>query len=155
MPRQNLQPPRLDLGPRFTADGIPTRVPAGFGTAFFTLVPAADADGNDRAGIRLPELVVPLGTYTGWNLRPPAMGASNQLARWSGSFFPFAPTESERAKTGDPRPSLEARYPTKGDYVRSVEAAVARLLDQGFLLEEDAAAYVARARDASWPLAAP
>ncbi len=155
VPRQNLQPPRLDLGPRFRADGIPTSVPPGLGTAFFTLVPAADADGNDRAGIRLPELVVPLGTYTGWNLRPPAMGASNQLARWSGSFFPFAATESERAKTGDPRPSLEARYPTKGDYVRSVEAAVARLLEQGFLLEEDAAAYLARARDSRWPLATP
>jgi len=136
--RRNLQPSRLDLGPRFAIDGIPTEVPPALGPPYVTLVPAADADGNDRAGIRLPEIAAPCGTYTGWNLRPTAMGAVDQLARWSGSFFAFAPTEAARAKAGDPRPSLEARYKTKADHVRAVEAAVAKLQAQGFLLEEDA-----------------
>jgi hypothetical protein len=140
--RRNLQPARLDLGPRFVADGIATEVPAGLGPPFVTLVPAADADGNDRAGIRLPEIAAPLGTYTGWNLRPSAMGAIDQLARWSGSFFRFASTEAERARAGDPRPSLEARYKTKADHARAALAAVARLQAQGFLLEEDAKAYL-------------
>ena len=83
------------------------------------------------------------------------MGAKDQLARWSGSFFAFSVTEAARAKVGDPRASLEARYKAKGDYVSSVEAAVARLRSQGFLLEEDAGAYLARARNSGWPPAAP
>jgi hypothetical protein len=110
---------------------------------------------NDRAGIRLPEVAAPLGTYTGWNLRRPEMGAVDQLARWNGSFFPFASTEAERAKDGDPRPSLEARYKTKGDYLRSVEVSVSRLAGQGFLLAEDAEAYLTRASTSSWPLDEP
>src|SRR5262249_17806063 len=32
-------------------------------------VPALDVDGNDAAGIHLPELAAPTGTYLGWNLR--------------------------------------------------------------------------------------
>lgn len=75
-------------------------------------------------------MAVPLGTYTGWNLRPPAMGAPDHLARWSGSYFPFPATEEERRRTGDPRPSLEAR---------------------GFLLPEDARALVSAARGLPWP----
>ena len=35
------------------------------------LVPAVDADGNERAGIRTPEIAVPVATYTGWNFREP------------------------------------------------------------------------------------
>ena len=151
--RQNLQPPRLDLGS--ASDGFLSRVPAVLGPPYVTLVPAPDADGNDRAGIRLPEIAVPLGTYTGWNLRPHAMGAVDQLARWSGSFLAFALTEAERAKTGDPRPSVEVRYPTRSDYAKGVEAAVARLQAQGFLVEEDARAYVAGARESSGSGAAP
>ena len=109
-PRGNLEPPRLDLGPRFQTVGIIDRQPPVLGAAYVTLVPAPDADGNDSGGIRLPDVAVPLGTYTGWNLRPAAMGAAGQLARWSGSFFPFATTAAERRSAGDPRPSVEERY---------------------------------------------
>jgi Alpha/beta hydrolase domain len=153
--RRNLQPARLDLGASFTSEGVVSNFPAGLGPPYVTLVPATDADGNDRAGIRLPEVAAPLGTYTGWNLRRAEMGALDQLARWSGSYFGFAPTEALRAKTGDPRPSIEARYKTKEDYLRSVEAAIARLRAQGFLLDEDAAAYLGHAHGSSWPPAAP
>src|SRR5688572_32309091 len=37
-------------------------------SAFAMLVPQVDADGNELAGIRMPELSVPVATYTGWNL---------------------------------------------------------------------------------------
>lgn len=151
IPRGNLQPPRLDLGPRFPTDGIIDRPPPAFGPAYVTLVPAPDADGNDRGGIRLPDVAVPLATYTGWNLRRPAMGAPDQLARWSGSFLPFARTEDERRRTGDPRPSIEARYPTRADYVKRVEAAADDLRRQGFLLDDDARAIVEKARGLPWP----
>lgn len=96
-------------------------------------------------------MAVPLGTYTGWNLRVPAMGARGRLARWSGSFFPFARTEDERRRAGDPRPSLETRYPTGADYVKRVVAAAGDLRMRGFLLDEDVRAIVATARDLPWP----
>jgi Alpha/beta hydrolase domain len=150
-PRGNLEPPRLDLGPRFESEGIIDTQPPVLGAAFVTLVPASDADGNDLGGIRLPEVAVPLGTYTGWNLRPASMGAEGHLARWSGSYFPFAATAAERTKAGDPRASLEERYSSHADYVRRVETAAEGLRKQGYLLDEDARALVEKPRGLSWP----
>lgn len=150
-PKRNLEPPRLDLGLRFKTEGIIDKQPPVFGPAYATFVPAPDADGNDRGGIRLPEVAAPLGTYTGWNLRPPAMGATGELARWSGSFFPFATTDEERRQSGDPRPSLRERYRNKADYVKRVEAAADGLRKQGYLLDEDARAIVEKARGLPWP----
>lgn len=48
-----------------------------------------DAEGNEIAGIRMPELGAPLATYTGWNLRDPATGAPAEFASMQGSFLPF------------------------------------------------------------------
>lgn len=137
VPGSNLQPPRLDLGPRFKSQGIADKQPADFGPPYVTLVPLPDADGNDLGGIRLPDHAVPLGTYTGWNLRDPVIGAPDKLARWSGSFIPFAPTEAARAGSGDPRPSLEARYASRADYRERIEAAARKLVGEGFLLAAD------------------
>jgi hypothetical protein len=150
-PKGNLEPPRLDLGPRFETDGIIDTQPPGFGPAFATLVPAPDADGNDRGGIRLPDVAVPLGAYTGWNLRPAAMGAEGALARWSGSFFPFAATAEDRRKSRDPRLSIAERYRDHADYVRRVSATADGHVKQGYLLAEDARALVETARHLSWP----
>ena len=137
LPSDNLQPSRLDLGPRFEQDGIVDRVPAGLGAPFVTAVPLPDQDGIDQGGIRLPGIAAPLATHTGWNLRRPEIGAGGRLARWSGSMLPFASDEAERKRTGDPRPSLEARYGGRPGYADAVERASAALVDQGFLLERD------------------
>jgi hypothetical protein len=137
VPGGNLQPPRLDLGTRFASQGIADKQPPDFGPPYVTRVPLPDADGNDRGGIRLPEVAVPLGTYTGWNLRGPEIGAADKLARWSGSFIPFAPTEAARRATGDLRPSLEARYASRADYRSRIEAAARELVEDRFLLAED------------------
>jgi Alpha/beta hydrolase domain len=145
LPSRNLQPPRLDLGPRFATRGIADKQPPGFGPPFITRVPLPDADGNDRGGIRLPEVAVPLGTYTGWNLRLPEVGAPDHLARWSGSFFPFPRTEAERRAAGDPRPALETRYRSRADYQAKIGAAAAALVEKGFLLEADVATIATRA----------
>jgi len=150
-PIANLAPPRLDLGPRYRTEGIIELVPPAFGPSYVTLVPDVDADGNEKAGIRLPEVAVPLGTSAGWNLRRAEMGAPDALGRWDGSFLPFAPTEAERARRGDPRPSLEARYPSKASYVERVTAAAETLRRAGFLLEEDVASCIERARALPWP----
>jgi hypothetical protein len=145
VPAGNLQPPRLDLGPRFARQGIADKQPAEFGPPYVTRVPQPDVDGDDRGGIRLPALALPLGTYTGWNLRRPEVGAPDRLARWSGSFIPFAPTAAAQRASGDPRPSLAARYASRDDYRMAIEAAARALAADGFLLENDLAEITERA----------
>ena len=136
-PTDNLHEDRLTFGLRAASDGIADYIPPIHGASYNTLVPAPDADGNDKGGVRLVELEVPLGTHTGWNERDPATGFPWADARFDGSFQPFARTEAERRASGDPRPSLEARYPTRDVYIAKVRAAVAREVDAGFLLPED------------------
>lgn len=111
------------------------------GPSYASLVSQVDGDGNEVAGIRLPPIAVPLGTYTGWNVYP-ADFAAGELCDRNGSFIAFATTEAEREAAGDTRSSLEARYPTRGDYVTQVSAAASALVQQRLLLPEDAARYV-------------
>lgn len=136
-PGDNLHASRLDFGPRFESLGIADKVPPAHGPAFGTRVPAPDTDGNDRSGVRLLELEVPLGTHTGWNLREPDTGFAWATARFDGSFLPFARTDAERAASGDPRPSLQARYETREAYLAKLTSAAARQSAAGFLLPED------------------
>jgi hypothetical protein len=137
-PNGNLREPRLDFGPRFVSEGIADRVPPLQGVPFETQVPAPDADGNDRGGVRLVELQVPLGTHTGWNQRAPETGFPWATARFDGSFVPFARTEAERRASDDPRPSIESRYRTRGAFIAKVQNAVKHQIAAGFLLSEDA-----------------
>ena len=113
------------------------------GHDYLVLVPKVDADGNERAGIRLPDISVPLGTHTGWNIR--GAGFSQGVLMLVGSYFPFAATAEERLANGDPRPSLEERYPGHKHYVEAVTRAVAELQEERLLLAEDAERYVAKA----------
>jgi Alpha/beta hydrolase domain len=136
-PIENLREPRLDFGPRFVSDGIADRVPPLQGSPFETRVPGPDADGNDRGGVRLIELQVPLGTHTGWNQRAPETGFAWATARFDGSFVPFARTEAERRSSGDPRPSIESRYRTRAAFVALVRTAAKHQVAAGFLLPED------------------
>ena len=145
LPTHAYQPPRLDFGPRFHREGIADIIPPKAGKLFRTLLPAVNADGNETSGIVLPEVAVPLGTYTGWNLRSPQVGAETMLSPLDGMFIPFAKTKAEREKTGDPRLSLEERYPTREEYLSRFKAAAQKLHEEGFLLEEDVTRIVERA----------
>jgi hypothetical protein len=118
--------------------------PIGAG-AYTILVPKVDAAGNDLAGIRLPAVQVPIGTYTGWNLRPRGL-AEAELSGLLGSFIPFAKTKSERRKSRDPRLSIEERYKNRNDYVRQISRAARSLVEQRYLLPEDAERMVAEAK---------
>ena len=102
------------------------------------------ADGIDMAGVQLPDIAVPLGTYTGWNL---LASAPQDECTAMGSFIPFAKTKAQRLAAGDPRLSLEERYVTHDRYVRAVEAAAERLVAERLLLPEDARTYVEAARN--------
>ena len=142
-PAQALSEPRLDFGPRYSAEGIADRVPPVHGAPYGSLVPAPDADGNDRGGVRMVELEAPLGTHTGWNGRAPETGFPWATARFDGSFVPFPRTDAERRALNDPRPSLATRYPTRDAYVAAARAAADRQVAAGFLLPEDAGRAVA------------
>jgi hypothetical protein len=142
-----------DYGSRFAAEGIVTVEPPRIGTAFPILVPQADADGNGTAGIRMPELSVPLATYTGWNLFNDRSGPTDVLSSMQGSYIPLARSGADRKRSNDPRASIEERYRDKDQYVGLVTKAALALIDQRFLLAEDLAAVV---RDAGrhWDYAA-
>jgi hypothetical protein len=127
----------LDFGPDFRSKGIVTYDPPKVGAAFPVLVPQVNSDGNETAGIRLPEQLVPLATYTGWNLRDPKVGAPDVIYNMVGSFIPFARTKAEREASGDPRLSIDERYKDKEEYLRKVKEAAVALTGAGFLLKED------------------
>ena len=127
---------RFEFGPEVEA-GIVTTLPPTAGKVYPNLVSAVDEDGNEKAGVRLPEITVPLATYTGWNLRHPATGGPEQYVRLLGSIIPFPDTKAGRKASGDPRPSIEERYTSKADYLRQVREAAQALAEEGFLLPED------------------
>jgi hypothetical protein len=128
------QPLRLDLGSCWHTKGIADHVPPKQGTPYRTLVPAVDADGNELAGIRLPEVAVPLATYMGWNLRDAAHGAGGMLAGLNGSWLEFSNTPNPN----DPRPSIQARYPNREVYLSKYADACLDLAKQRYLLDVDA-----------------
>src|SRR5262245_20225256 len=100
---------RTDYGPDFATARVITKEPPDLGAALPVLVPQVDRDGNDLGGIRLPEVVAPLGTFTGWNLSVPRLADLDYLAGLQGAFLPFARTRAERMRSKDPRPSIEER----------------------------------------------
>ncbi|PYR39137.1 MAG: hypothetical protein DMF90_00920 [Acidobacteria bacterium] len=128
---------RVDYGSGFAKDGVITQEPPRVGAAFPILVPQVDADGNGLAGVRMPELAVPLATYTGWNLFNPRSGPRDALAAMQGSYVPFPRTSAERKQANDPRLSVQERYRDKDQYLALVKAAAQRLVGEGFLLGED------------------
>jgi hypothetical protein len=140
----------FDYGAQFD-EGILTILPPRLvGTPYPALVPKTDPDGNDIAGIRLPEVAVPLATYTGWNLRAVPAGGDDGCDHL-GQQIDFAKTKAERIIAGDPRLSLEERYPSHGDYVQAIVSAATGLARERLLLSEDVQRYVAAAQAASVP----
>jgi hypothetical protein len=128
---------RADYGPKFYSEGIVTQEPPRIGPEFPILVAAVDKDGNEVAGIRLPEQQVPLATYTGWNLFNAKSGPTDEVSSMAGSYIPLPRTAAERQARGDPRRSIEERYASREQYLGLVAAAALDLIDQGYLLDQD------------------
>jgi hypothetical protein len=129
-----------DYGPDYRYNdnsGVITKVPPGVKKAITMLVPKADKDGNEIAGIHTLQLRVPLGTYAGWNpiSSGPLKGRQRSL---SGGYIPFHRTKAERLAKGDPRLSIEERYPTLWQYIAEASKQAQELVTQRFLLPEDA-----------------
>jgi hypothetical protein len=137
----------FDFGPDFEKGILSVLPPKLVGTPYPVFVPKTDADGNDIAGIRMPEVTVPIATYTGWALRADGLDGCDA----AGQQIAFAKTKAARLAAGDPRPSLEERYADHAAYVSLVTRAAQDLKAQRLLLDEDVAATIAAAQAASVP----
>ena len=138
---------RVDYGPEFYTRGIVTVEPPEVASAFPILVPQVDADGNETGGLKMPEVAVPLATYTGWNLFNPESGPEDVLSSMQGSYIPFPRTTVERQRSSDPRRAIEERYRSREQYVGLVSDAALPLIDQGYLLAADLAPILDRASE--------
>src|SRR3954453_20837296 len=134
---------RLDFGANWR-DGILSIQPPKVGEPFPVLIPQVDADGNERDGVKLPEITVPLATYASWNLRDPSIGAPDQRVSFEASYIPFPKTAAERQASGDPRRSIAERYSGREDYLTRYTNAVNDLVKQRWILPEDRDAVTAR-----------
>jgi hypothetical protein len=128
---------RMDYGPEYSTTRVITKEPPSLGDPYVVLVPQVNADGNDEGGIALPEVAVPLGTHTGWNVSTFPLSGLRYLAGLVGAFQPLARTRAEREQSGDSRLSIEERYSGRQDYLQRVRRAAADLVREQFLLPAD------------------
>lgn len=131
------QPARTDRGPEFLEYRRTTIEPPKLLGAYDVRVPAYDDENRERGTLDLPDVAVPRGTYTSWNLRGKSLGADSELLSLAGGFVPLANNEAERRERQDPRRSLAERYRDFDDYLRQHAAAARKLAEQRYLLEED------------------
>ena len=136
---------RVVYGPEFRSEGITTVEPPEVLSEFPILVPAVNDDGNETAGLMMPEVAVPLATYTGWNLFRAEAGPTDVLSSMQGSYIPFPLTEADRRRRDDPRRSVEDRYGSREEYLGHVSEAALSLVDEGYLLAKDMAPIVTQA----------
>jgi hypothetical protein len=127
---------RLDFGLQ-TDRGVLLNLPPAVGAPYPSVVPELDDDGNEVAGLHLPDVAAPLASYTGWNVRHPEIGAPDELLLRAGATLPFPRSAAEQAATGDPRRSIEERYASREDYLGRMRAAATELVQARYLLEED------------------
>lgn len=125
----------INLGPR--ADSYIGTYPPEEGAAYACKVSAVDGDGNELAGVRLPDVVHPVATHTGWNTRSPETGSPDQQIPMEGFSRWFPLTEIQRESSGDPRRSISERYSDRDEYERLVREVVQDLVESRYVLAED------------------
>jgi len=123
------------------------------GTPIPLPVPQVGPDGNELAGIRTPEVAVPVATYTGWNFRNESVGGTNQLVTLMGSTIPLPKTKAAKIAAKDPRPSLEERYASHEAYIDATAKVADALIKAGYVLARDRSEIMKRAED-EWAAAA-
>jgi hypothetical protein len=140
---------RVFYGLDFASKGIISVDPPEANGSFPILVPQVDNDGNELDGIKMPEVSVPLATYTGWNLFNAESGPTSVLSSMQGSYIAFPRTRADRERSKDPRMSIEERYESRDRYLALVSTAARELVQQRYLLEDDVPSVVKRA-DEHW-----
>ena len=140
------QPDHLDYGEEFaTKRRIDNQPPVRSGKRYGVRVPALDDDNNEVGVLRMPAVVVPVATYTGWNLRHPAIGAPDAPLGLAGGYIAFPRTKADREASHDPRPSVDERYDSFEEYRAQIMRTAGALVAEGYLLDEHIAGVEARA----------
>jgi len=83
-----------------------------------------------------PEVAVPLGTFTGWNLRRKDVGADGGLTNLQGSFLPFPLDDRKHARL-----PISKRYASVNAYRQNLDEACERLVNERYMLAEDRPRY--------------
>ena len=149
-----MQPPRvmnevteLQFGPLFsTGGGVQTQLPPGWGRKYTAMVPRPDEDGVGVDGIRTIFTRAPIGTNTGWNLRPGFRAPD--LCSLAGSFVLREDAGRADHQRRLPKVARGARYKDHAGCEARSSRPRRELVGERFLLEEDADTFV-RAADAS------
>ena len=140
----------FDFGPRYKAgdsSGVITIEPPKQGVrSYGVLVPQADSDGMDLGGVKSIYQQVPIASMMSWNV-----GRKDRFedgfCLFQGAYIPFAKSKAEREQTGDPRPSVEERYPSKDAYVQAIRKAAEASVTQRMMLPADAAFLIKQAEE--------
>jgi hypothetical protein len=135
-------------------------------TGLFNII-SYDQYANARGGIRLPEMDVPIKTYTYWNstsLNANSLDVTNVLTLFLGNGTHSWPLSSstmdsrglgicllEGFDTPFDAATLKKLYPTHADYVNKYKAAADKLLKAGFLTKVDYDEAIAEATAAKVP----
>ena len=117
----------------------PPSLVSGF-APYAIMLPRVNTDGNSVDGVVLPEVAVPVATYSGRNTRA-AGYAQGELCYTLGSYMPFAKTEAERKASSDSRPSIAERYRDDLDYQSRLVAAAQQLVQDRLMLASDVEYY--------------
>ena len=126
---------RLEYGQKMS-EGVAV-YPAIEGVPFNTMVSAVDQDGNEIAGIRHPDIQVPLGTHTGWTMRHNQIGGEGHFIPLQGAVVPFPLTQESARSSRDPRRAIDERYASKTSYLALIDEVAQKLVSDGYLLKED------------------
>lgn len=128
---------RQEFGPEFDDGIISNQPPTEIASEQYPVfVPAVNDIGNERPGVRVPQLTVPTATYTGWNLREHGP-AENAMASITGGYFPLPESTANTDDPTESRPAVTELYSSKEEYEVQIVSAAEQLVEEGFMLEED------------------
>jgi hypothetical protein len=131
------RPEHLDRGPEFLSHRRISIEPPIRKGDYIVKVAAYDGENRERGLLDLPDIAVPIATYTGWNLRNASIGAEHELLGLAGGYVPLAKSRAQREAQGDPRAALLERYRDFNDYLQQYDRACRELVENRYLLEED------------------
>jgi hypothetical protein len=136
--------PYMNFGTEFNTKGIASTVPGLPSGGFYpNSVSKLDQYGNEAAGIRLPEVVHPVATNSGWALRSAGFGGKadgTDGCEAAGQSVPFAKTAASKL-AGDSRKALDELYTSQADLFTKRREAATVLAGQRLLLPNDVTAY--------------
>ena len=140
VPDKALNPMRLDYGNEQHL-GRTIKLPAERMAQYPAFVSDVDETFNEVAGVRLPDVAVPVTTNTGWNPRDASVGNEELLIGITGGLagwtIPLPTTKEQGDISGDPRPSIEKLYESRDEYISKVRDLVSELVSERYILEED------------------